>query len=104
MGLFSKKIKHFDVNEPVTNVSLKQAFVLFQKQKTEVNLNLVSNLIKSADFLVLIYKDGIIATDKGDNKVIIEKGSKIQFLDTHDQDGKRYLPILTDWNEVDVWL
>ena len=105
MGLFSKKKKEVNVNEPVTNPGLKNAIaVCFNANKTEANLKPVVASIKQANFLVLMYADSLITTPGENGNTVIEKGSKIRFINISDQQKNIYLPILTDWNEVDIWL
>ena len=38
------------------------------------------------------------------NSVIAEKGGLIKFLNCFDQDNKPFLPLFTDWQEVNLWL
>src|ERR1700759_4992106 len=92
-GLFGKKGKPVDITKRVTNPGLKHAFLSFQKIKSEVTLNQLISAIRSAEFLVLIYRDSIITTTNENGNVTFEKGSKIKFLDTHDQNGIRFLPV-----------
>jgi len=104
VGLFNKKKKDFDINIPITNPSLKRSIAVFNKTKTEDNLNSIVNSIKTAFFLVLIYNDGLLTKTGEDGKTIVEKGSRFKFLTTFDQNKDEYLPIFTDWKEIDLWV
>ena len=104
MGLFSKKKKDFDITKPVTNPGLKSAISIFNQTKTEANLNSVITFIKTADFLVLIYTDGLVTKPGEDGKTVFEKGSTFKFLTTFNENKEQYLPIFTDWQEIDLWV
>lgn len=116
MGLFSwtglfgqakqtKESEYIDINKPVENPELKKSFVTFLTDKTEKNLENVINGLKKANFLVLVYTDEMKITTEGqDDKAVIDKGSKIKFINIFDTNNKPFLPIFTDWKEVDLWL
>jgi hypothetical protein len=104
MGFFKKK-KPFDITTPIVNPDLKQAIKVFNLNKSEQTLRGFDIALKKASFLVLINQDQIKTTKgEGANAVIIEKGSIIKFLKTFDQNNDSFLPIFTDWNEIDLWV
>lgn len=93
-----------DINKPITNPGLKQAFKAFNEKKNEANLQTVVSEFKRAKLLVLSYKDTIQTTPAEDSKVVIEPGSVIRFLYTRDEHGQVFLPLFTDWNDVKLWV
>jgi hypothetical protein len=94
-----------DVNQPVTNNELKEAFRAFNLNKSEYTLQPVINELKKANFLVLIDTRQLnTSAIEGSDKVSFDKGGVITFLKTYDGNGKSFLPIFTDWNEIDLWL
>jgi len=103
LRFFSKK-KPADIAKPITNPKLKDGIVLFKKNKTEETLKLIIDSIKQASLLVLIYKDGLITSNNGENNMTFEVGSQIKFLYIVDKDNNPFLPVFTDWEEVDLWV
>jgi len=102
---FWKRKEQVDVNKPVVNPGLKNAFKKFNSNKSEKTLEAVKHEIKAATFLVLINTSEINYTKSGDNeKTTVEKGSKIKFLNVFDENNNSFLPIFTDWKEIDLWL
>ena len=102
---FWKKKKPSDVNKQVVNPGLKNAFKKFGLDKSEATLQAIINEIKTATFLVLINTAEMNYTKSGEgDKVMIEKGSKIKFLNTFDEHNNPFLPVFTDWTEIDLWL
>jgi hypothetical protein len=102
---FFKKKKPFDITKPIVNPDLKRAIKVFNLNKSEQTLRGFDTALKKASFLVLVNQDQI-KTTKGDrpNAEIVEKGSIIKFLKTFDQNNDSFLPIFTDWNEIDLWV
>lgn len=109
-GLFGQNKKpdikdKVDVNNPIENPGLNKAFGLFHSNKCEDNLMNVIDELRKAHFLVLAVTDEMKTTkDSLDNKVLVEKGSLIKFLNCYDSDRKPFLPVFTDWQEVDLWI
>lgn len=109
-GLFGQNKKSdikdkVDVNKPIENPGLKKAFELFHSNNCEDNLTIVIDELQKAHFLVLAAKDEMRTTkDSLDDKVLLEKGSLLKFLNCYDSDSKPFLPVFTDWQEVDLWL
>jgi hypothetical protein len=101
---FWKKKKSNDVNKPVVNPGLKNAFKKFALNKTEATLNEIVNEISTATFLVLIRTDELNYNSTEGHKVLIEKGNKIKFINTFDEHNNLFLPIFTDWAEIDLWV
>jgi hypothetical protein len=92
---FWRKKKPIDVNEPVLNPALKNAFKIFNSNKREDTLQGVIGEIKTATFLVLINTDELsYSKTEGSDKVLIEKGSKIKFLKTFNENNEPFLPVL----------
>ena len=115
MGIFSKiksmvsgnngdHDKQIDVNKPVSNPGLKKAISAFYAEKTEANLQLFVNELKSATFLMVIMNDGLKFTPTDSAGVgVFEKGSKINFYMLTDSNGNSFHPLFTDWHEIDLW-
>ena len=107
-GLFGQKKSEsknkVDINKPIENPELKKAFEIFHNNKTEENLMTVINGFLKANFLVLAITDEMKTSKNGTNSVIAEKGGLIKFLNCFDQDNKPFLPLFTDWQEVNLWL
>ena len=107
-GLFGQKKAEsdskVDINKPIENPELKKAFETFRNEKTEENLMTVINGFLKANFLVLAITDEMETSKSGTNNVVVEKGGLIKFLNCFDQDDKPFLPLFTDWQEVDLWL
>lgn len=102
---FWKKKKQDDVNKPVANPGLKNAFKKFNSNKSETTLQGIINEINAATFLVLINTDALNHTKSNESdKVFFEKGSIIKFLNTFDKQNNQFLPVFTDWAEIDLWL
>jgi len=102
---FWKKKKQSDVNKPVVNPGLKNAFKKFYLNRSETTLQVLSNEINTATFLVLINTAEMNYTKSDESgKVTVEKGSKIKFLNTFDEHNNPFLPVFTDWAEIDLWL
>ncbi len=114
MGLFSltglfgqnKKTEEkekIDLNKPVENPDLKKAFGTFNSNKSETNLQLVLSGLKKANFIVLFQADEVKTTKDQNGNTVIDKGSVIKFINCFDKDNKPFLPLFTDWQEVDLW-
>ena len=104
MGFFRKK-KPFDITTPIVNPDLKRAIKVFNLNKSEQTLKGFETALKKASFLVLVNDDKIKTTKKeGSDSVTIEKGSIIKFLRTFNENNEPFLPIFTDWNEIDLWV
>ena len=114
MGLFSltglfgqnKKTEEkekIDLNKPVENPDLKKAFATFNSNKSETNLQLVLSGLKKANFIVLFQADEVKTTKDQNGNTVIDKGSVIKFINCFDKDNKPFLPLFTDWQEVDLW-
>ncbi len=94
-----------DVNKPVTNPDLKGAFQNFAQYKTEQNFAKALSELKRANFLVLINQDEmVISKTPEDGITTMMEGSVIKFLQTSDEKGNPFMPIFTDWKEIDQWL
>lgn len=102
--VFWKKKKQNDVNKPVVNPGLKNAFKKFELKKSETTLQGIIKEIKAATFLVLINSKDLNTQSNGTGKVLFEKGSIIKFLNTFDEQNNQFLPVFTDWIEIDLWL
>ena len=99
-----KKSIVVDVNKPVTNPALKNAFKIFNLNKCEETLKKLTDVIKAAEFLVLVETERLkLSPDDINNSVMFEKGGIIKFLKTYDENRQRFLPIFTDWKEIDLW-
>tara|TARA_R110002050_G_scaffold273016_1_gene416855 strand:- start:341 stop:880 length:540 start_codon:yes stop_codon:yes gene_type:complete len=107
-GLFGQKKSdsknEVDVNKPIENPDLKRAFEIFQIDKTEENLMKVINGFLKANFLVLAVTDEMKTSKSDTNSVVVEQGSLIKFLNCFDLNNQPFLPLFTDWKEVDLWL
>jgi len=104
MSFWKKKIQN-DVNKPVVNPGLKNAFKKFVSNKSETTLQGIINEIKASTFLVLVNTDELNHTKSNESdKVLLEKGSTIKFLNTFDKQNNQFLPVFTDWQEIDLWL
>ena len=114
MGLFSltglfgqnKKTEEkekIDLNKPVENPDLKNAFVTFSSNKSETNLQLVIGGLKKANFIVLFQADEVKTTKDKNGNTVIDKGSVLKFINCFDKENKPFLPLFTDWQEVDLW-
>ena len=108
-GLFGQTSKpdikdKVDVNKPIENLDLKNAFGLFNTNKCEDNLNKVIDGLLKANLLVLAVTDEMKTSKDSSNNVTVQKGSLIKFLNCFDQNGKPFLPVFTDWQEVDLWI
>lgn len=108
-GLFGKKNKagdneKLDLNKPIENPELNKAFVEFNSNKTEGNLQLVIRGLIKANFIVLFNSEQLKTTTDTEGSVYIEKGSIINFLNCFDEEKNALLPVFTDWQEVDLWL
>ena len=106
--IFGKKsriseVKKFDINIPVENPELIDGMNSFIKDKSENNLSKFINGLLKANFLVLTYNDEMQVEKDGKNTVI-KQNSKLKFLNCFNEDGKAFLPLFTDWKEVNVWL
>jgi hypothetical protein len=102
---FWKKKKENDVNTPVVNPGLKKAFKNFNLNRTEATLKALSDQIKAATYLVLVNTEELNYTETNESgKKALEVGSKINFLKTFDEQGNSFLPVFTDWAEIDLWL
>jgi hypothetical protein len=101
----TKENKYIDINKPIENPELKKSFSTFIANKNEKNLEVVvRNLIK-ANFIVLVYTDEMKTTKGNQTGVtIIDTGSKIKYFNIFNSDNKPFLPLFTDWQEVDLWL
>jgi SseB protein N-terminal domain len=97
--------KSIDVNKPITNEALKEAFKTFNSNKKEDTLQTVIDELKKANFLVLVDKNGLnVSKTSESNDSTIEPGSVIAFLKTFDQNNDSFLPLFTDWEEIDLWV
>jgi len=104
MAFWNRK-KYTDIDKPVTNPALKNAFKIFFLNKCEETLQEIISKLKSANFLVLIETDGLnLSKIQESDKVFFEKGSTIKFLKTFNENHEQFLPIFTDWNEIDLWV
>lgn len=104
MVFWKKKKEQNDVNKPVVNPGLKDAFKKFELKKSETTLQGIIKEIKAATFLVLINSKDLNTQSNGTGKVLFEKGSIIKFLNTFDEHNNPFLPVFTDWKEIDLWL
>lgn len=107
-GLFGQNKKteqkeNLDLNKPVENPDLKNAFVIFSSNKSETNLQLVIGGLKKANFIVLFQADEMKTTKDQHGNTVIDKGSVIKFINCFDKENKPFLPLFTDWQEVDLW-
>ncbi|HEY2583260.1 MAG TPA: SseB family protein [Mucilaginibacter sp.] len=104
MGFFNKK-QPIEVSKPIVNPALKKAIKVFNSNKSEKILEAVASALKKANFLVLINSEKMkVSQTTESNNQIVEKGSVIEFLKTFDENNDSFLPIFTDWNEVDLWI
>ena len=97
------KSEEFDINIPVENPELIDGMNLFIQDKSENNLSKFINGLLKAKFLVLSYNDEMEVEQDGENTVI-KQNSKLKFLNCFNEDGEAFLPLFTDWKEVNVWL
>ncbi len=104
-GEKNKKLESekFDVNIPVENPELINVMNSFIQDKSENNLSKFINELLKANFLVLSYNDEMEVERDGKNTVI-KQNSKLKFLNCFNEDGEAFLPLFTDWKEVNVWL
>ena len=94
-----------DVKKPVTNPGLKSAISIFNSNKTETNLQKVLLEIKNATFLVLVNNDELKTTKTPkEGRVTFEAGSKLKFFKTFDEKGNAFIPLFTDWKEINLWI
>lgn len=106
--IFSKKNKiseaeKFDINIPVENPELIDAINVFTQEKSENNLSKFINGLLKANFLVLSYNDEM-EVEQNDENTIIKQNSELKFLNCFNEEGKAFLPLFTDWKEVNIWL
>lgn len=102
---FWKRKKKIDVNTPIVNPGLKKAINIFNSNKSEKTLQIFSDELRKANFLVLIdTKELKLSNSNGAEKILFEKGSIIKFLRIFDENNEPFLPIFTDWNEIDQWI
>ena len=107
-GLFgqmkkSKANEKIDLNKPVENPVLKNAFTKFNLAKSESNLQLIIDELQKTNFIVIFRADELKTTKDTNGNVTIDKGSIIKFINCFDKENKPFLPLFTDWQEVDLW-
>lgn len=93
-----------DLNKPIENPDLKNAFSEFSMNKSEQNLQLVIDGLLKANFIVLFQADQLKTIKDTNGSLVIDKGSEIKFLNCFDNNKMPLLPVFTDWQEVDSWL
>lgn len=92
----------FDINQPVTNPELKNAFDEFYKNKSDENFIKIINGIFKAKFLAITINDEIKSSQNKDGTTTIHEGSLIKFLLFQNDENGAVLPLFTDWSEVDL--
>ena len=93
--------KTIDVNKPVENPKLVESMQRLLKEPNQQNENDFMEQVVDAIFLSPVKIDNIIENEG--NKITLEKDTKIQFIHFTDNDGKAFLPLFTDWNEIGKW-
>ena len=99
----TQKQERFDINKPVENPELLDGMQSFFAEKSEDNLSKFINGLLKANFLVLTYNDEMKIEQNGEN-TIVKENSKLKFLNCFDSDENAFLPLFTDWKEVNNWL
>lgn len=68
-------------------------------------MQVLTTELKRANFLVLVETNGLDASKSTESeKVLFKKGSTIKFLNTFDENNNSFIPLFTDWNEIDLWI
>ena len=99
-----KVIPPVDLNKPVENPQLKDAFASYEKTQDPATQAELARQLNSANFLVTILADEmktIPAEEKG--QVTITEGSIIKLLHCANSDNEMFLPAFTDWQEIRAW-
>jgi len=90
-----------DLNKPVENPQLKAAIAKYKEDSTTENWSALEKSLNSAYYLVPIIADTLKTqpTDES-GKVVVQKGSIIQFMVYEDTNKSYLLPVCTDWDEI----
>ena len=94
-----------DVNKPVENPRLKALLAELSKaeaaERNRLSGEIAKEIALNAWLLAVIRMDPVPEGNGG--KITLEKETTISFPLLSSGDGKKYLPVFTDWNELRKW-
>ena len=97
-----------DVNKPVENPRLTALFAELSKaegaERNRLTEEIAKEIALNAWLLAVIRMDPLPEGSNGQGgKITLEKETTISFPLLSSADGKKYLPVFTDWNELRKW-
>ncbi|MCK7576621.1 MAG: SseB family protein [Chromatiales bacterium] len=93
-----------DLNKPVTNPTLTAALSKLAGNRTPENAASVRRELQKAIFLIPMLADELHTTPvTAEGKSIVLENSKLKIFMLTGKDGKSYLPLFTDWEEIQKW-
>ena len=88
-----------DLSQAVENPALVKALDLVATDGSNEAKDQLLVELQRANYLAAILTDEMKTTGSVPGQLIVEKGSFIKFL-TAESDGKRYLPLFSDWRAI----
>ena len=97
-----------DVNKPVENPRLTALFAERRQadaaQRDAINEKIAREIALNAWLLAVIQMNPVPEGNNGQGgKITLEEKTTISFPILSSADGKQYLPVFTDWNELRKW-
>jgi len=94
----------FDINQPVTNPKLIDAWLSFDQQPTVEKQKYLFEQLKEAKLLAPIMMqipDNVERND--DNSITLQQGTTLSFVTITNVDNENFFPAFTDWEELRKW-